>query len=83
MKKIILLALITLLSACERETVDVSYKYQIPDEFIDCVFKRMSTDSGYTITVVRCPNSTTTAIQSDKTHTTTIVVDGIKYTSTK
>lgn len=83
MKKIILIALVTFLVGCEAETVDVSHEYQIPDELADCIFKRMNSSTGKLITVVRCPNSTTSTIKSDKAHTTTIVVDGVKYTSTK
>ena len=71
MKKIIALAFIMLLTACERKTVDVAGNYAVPQEL---------SDTGSFITVVRCPNSATTTVQSDKAHTTTIVVDGVKYT---
>jgi hypothetical protein len=79
MKKIIALAFIMLLTACERKTVDVAGNYAIPQELSDCIFRRMYSHTASFITVVRCPNSATTTVQSDKAHTTTIVVDGVTY----
>lgn len=83
MKKNILLVLIMLLAACTPKTESIEYKYVIPAEFSDCVFKRMTNSDGYSITVVRCPNSTTSAIQGDKSQTTSITIDGVKYTPTQ
>lgn len=68
-----------LLTACDRVTVDVAHKYAVPQELSDCIFRRMDSDTGSFITVIRCPNSATTTVQSDKAHTTTIVVDGVTY----
>lgn len=79
MKRIIALAFVIMLTACERETVDIAHRYVIPPEFSECTFKSMRNDAGGSITAVRCPNSATAAIQSDKARTTTIVVDGVTY----
>ena len=83
MKSLLVLAIAVLLVACEPETKDVTDKFLVPEEFSDCVFKRMGSTEGIIITIVRCPNSTVSAIQSDKSHTTTIVIDGIKYAPTQ
>lgn len=83
MKSLITIAVAILLAACDPETKDITGNFVIPEEFSDCVFKRMGNTYGNYITVVRCPNSTVSTIQSDKSHTTTIVIDGIKYVPTK
>ena len=85
--KFILIGLVLLTTACTPETEDVNQNYLIPSELSDCMFKRMGNTSGNYITVVRCPNSTVSTIQSStvsniysgKVKTTTIVIDGISY----
>jgi hypothetical protein len=48
----------------------------LPVELKDCVFFRLMDEDGASITVARCPNSTTTVRQSDKPGTTAVVIDG-------
>ena len=52
MKKIIALAFIMLLTACERKTVDVAGNYAVPQELSDCIFRRMDSDTGSFISVI-------------------------------
>lgn len=77
--KFILIGLVLLTTACTPETEDTNQDYLIPSELSDCMFKRMGNTSGNYITVVRCPNSTVSTIQSNIAKTTTIVIDGISY----
>lgn len=81
MKKIIALAFIMLLTACDRVTVDVAHKYAVPQELSDCIFRRMDSDTGSSITVVRCPNTATATVQNGKSNT--IVIDGVQYAPVK
>ena len=83
MKSLITIAVAILLVACTPKTEDANQNYLIPSELSDCIFKRMGNTYGNYITVVRCPNSTVSTVQSDKAHTTAIVIDGIKYVPIK
>ena len=51
----------------------------LPDELKDCKFFLLMDENGSSITVARCPNSTTTVRQSDKAGTTSVIVDGKEY----
>ena len=77
--KLLPFAMIVLLSACDAETYDVSNKYAIPPQFSDCMFADMRSTDGSVITVVRCPNSSTSTIRGGKAHETAIVIDGVQY----
>lgn len=69
-----------LLIGCTPETTDQSGKYILNNELADCKIFNMRSSGGITITVARCPNSTTsTTYSSGKTTHTTIVVDGVEY----
>jgi hypothetical protein len=52
----------------------------LPDDLKDCKFYRLTDGDGSAITVARCPGSNTTVQQSDKAHTTSVVIDGQEYT---
>lgn len=53
--------IIVLLSGCERATQEATQSFSLPKELIDCrVYYMTSGGATYTrITVVRCPNSST------------------------
>ena len=76
--KLFIIVIALLLSACEPggKTVDFPVR---PEEFKDCKFAYLTNSQGTGITVARCPNSTTTTLQSDKAKTTTVVNDGVEY----
>lgn len=69
-----------LLIGCTPETTDITGNFVLPNELSDCkIFYMRPSDVG-SITVARCPNSTTsTTYSSGKTTHTTIVVDGVEY----
>jgi len=48
----------------------------MPEELKDCKFFRLSNEHGNVITVVRCPNSTVSTTQHQKSPVTTVTIDG-------
>lgn len=79
MKKLTIIAIALLLSACSDAAYEVKFP-AAPPEFADCKFARLENSKGANVTVARCPNSTTsTTYKSGKTTKTTIVVDGVEY----
>lgn len=60
MNKIVIFILTLILTACSKETKNISERYQLPDELSDCRVYRMRAEGGNVITLVRCPNSSTT-----------------------
>ena len=87
MKKILLIATATvalLLSACSstpRTELDGDYKMEGVLE--GCQVAKATDDDYDTITVVRCPNSTTTTKSGGKVKRTVVVIDGVKYEQVK
>lgn len=89
MKKLINVTLLTIatlmVTGCDDSDTgsqrNVTAKYNLPTEMADCVIYRMSGGMSVNeLTVVRCPNSTTsTTHQEGKVRRTTIVVDGVQY----
>lgn len=68
------------LAACTPTATDVSAAYAVkPTELKDCQFFELRNSEGSHITVVRCPNSTTSTTLHTKTPITTIVIDGKEY----
>jgi hypothetical protein len=67
------------LAACSPDARVKNYPV-LPDELKDCKFFRLTDGDGASITVARCPNSTTAVRQSDKSGTTSVVIDGREYT---
>lgn len=78
MKKIAF-AVVVFLVGCTPSTKDVRNHYALPTELNDCTFHYLRDDGGSGITVVRCPNSSTSAKTGGKTPRTTIVIDGVEY----
>lgn len=60
MNKLVIVILALMLNACSKETKNISERYQLPEELRDCKVYRMRAEGGNVITLVRCPNSSTT-----------------------
>lgn len=73
------IAIALVLVGCTPSSKDVSRNYAPPEELKDCSFHRLGNDNGGYITVVRCPNSSTTTKTSGKNARTTVVIDGVEY----
>jgi hypothetical protein len=76
MKYIILLSLF--LVGCKPDAEERVYSV-LPEELKDCRFFRLSDEFSNTITVARCPNSSTTVKVHNKQSTTSVVIDGVEY----
>lgn len=57
--KVLLVIMAIALVGCEKEQRDVSQKYLLGDGLSDCNIYELRSESGKLITVVRCPNSST------------------------
>lgn len=80
MKKILILAAVLMLTACEPTTSDKTSTFALPDHLKDCTITNLSSTSAARLTVVRCPNSSVSASYPvGKTQQTTIVIDGQTY----
>ena len=80
MKKLLIIASIALaITGCTPSAKDISEQYTMPEELKDCTITYLQ--GKYThLTVVRCPNSTTsTTYPVGKTTQTTVVIDGETY----
>lgn len=60
MNKLVIVILTLILTACSKETKNISERYQLPKELSDCKVYSMRAEGGFNITLVRCPNSSTT-----------------------
>ena len=80
MKKLIgILFAASIVAGCTNSAKEVIYPAMLP-ELKDCKVFYLTKESGSAITVMRCPNATTsTSYTSGKTKVTTIVVDGVEY----
>ena len=79
MKQLILVfGLLMALTGCGPSAETREYPI-LPDALKDCKFFRLTDGNGSSITVARCPNSTTTTRQSDKAGTTSVIIDGKEY----
>jgi hypothetical protein len=79
MKQLILVfGVLLALAGCKPDAEVKNYSV-LPDELKGCKFFRLTDENGSSITVARCPNSTTTVVQSDKAHTTTVIIDGKEF----
>ena len=80
MKKLIgILFAAGIISGCTNSAKEVIYPV-MPPELKDCKIFVLDKEDGRSITVMRCPNSTTSSTYTEgKTLKTTIVVDGVEY----
>lgn len=76
MKKILILVAAFALFGCDPSAKSVDKNYSVrPKHLQDCTFDYLMNDSGGGITVVRCPNSTTTSKDSGKGASTVTTID--------
>lgn len=74
--KNLILVLLLLLVGCERTTKDATTNFILPTGMEDCKVYSMSNGRGIYITVVRCPNSSTsTSYSCGKTTCNASVID--------
>ena len=73
---VLIVTLGVLLMGCEPSASVVNYPKAVG--FEDCKFARLS-DGNTSITVGRCPNSTTTTKTHEKYPKTTVIIDGDEY----
>lgn len=66
MNKLIMAGMVFILSGCAKETVSISGNYDIPKELLDCNIYYMRSDVSRNLTVIRCPNSSTTTSYSEQ-----------------
>ena len=79
MKKLIVILSVVVLAGCTDRARIVNFS-AMPPELLDCKVYAISNSNGEHITVMRCPNSTTsTTYPSGKTTKSTIVIDGETY----
>jgi len=76
--KYFLIVALAVLAGCSPDA-QVKHYPVMPDELKDCKFFRLTDGDGGSITVARCPNSTTTVRQTDKPGTTSVIIDGKEY----
>lgn len=75
-KIMMLVAIATLLSGCEKEAKETTSKYTLPEGLEDCKIFKLRNDDGGVIVVTRCPlSSTTTAYTSGKSTESSTVID--------
>ena len=76
--KLALVVLALMLAGCEPHAEVKNYPV-VPEELKDCKFFYIVDGNGSSITVARCPNSSTTVQMGNKARTTSVIVDGKEY----
>ena len=77
MSKALLILCAVMLAGCLEPQYKQVKASVLPDELKDCSFFDVRADDGSNITIVRCPNSTTSAnYRQGKAKRTTVVKDG-------
>lgn len=78
MKKFLLLSLLLFLVSCSKETHEITENYQLENELKDCTIHYLQAKQYASLTVVRCPNSSTTTKYScgKNCARTNVVLDG-------
>jgi hypothetical protein len=79
MKTILMCVVMLSILGCEPGYAPATGYSVIPPELQDCSMYIIKSSGGNQITVMRCPNSTTTTQLGDKQRTTAIVIDGVTY----
>lgn len=74
--KLLILLLCGLLAACSETSREIKF-LAMPPELADCKVFRVENSGGYTMTVARCPHSTTTTeVQQGKITLVAVVAEG-------
>ena len=75
MKKLILLCALLVITGCTPKADQLNFPI-LPEELKDCKFYYLrSENGGHSITVARCPNSSTSVISGGKTKYKSIVIE--------
>jgi hypothetical protein len=83
MNKVAAVVLCVLVAGCEATTEDSKTRYSVPEHLNDCSFTYMRNTNGNAITVVRCPNSSTSTVTQEKSPKAVVVIDGVQYEKVK
>jgi hypothetical protein len=79
MRRMMILAALLAVGGCSNGYKEKSFPVK-PVELSDCRFFELNNADGGSITVARCPNSsTTTTYKSGKTTRSTVIIDGKQY----
>ena len=76
MKKLILLCSLLAITGCTPSVSQLDFPV-LPDGLKDCKFFYLRNGSGTSITVARCPNSSTSVISGGKTKYKSILIDEV------
>jgi hypothetical protein len=79
---IIIAAFVLVLAGCSPSANEKVWPVT-PEGLKDCKFYRLGDGEGNTISVARCPNSSTTVKMNNKQGTTAVVIDGVEYVPNK
>ena len=85
MKLLMVIIGVIMLTGCEPKYKENTQNFtQLPNELKDCKFYYVKSNTGISLNIVRCSNSTvSTTYKSGKTTLTTVVIDGKKYEATE
>lgn len=85
MKNALWLILVLVLVGCKGENEYTPLHFPtLPPELSDCKFYYVSNENWHRLSIVRCPNSTTsTTYRDNKSQKTVIVIDGVEYEAVK
>ncbi len=75
MSKLFLITAIFLVVGCSKK--NVSEKYELPEGLTDCTVYYMTGENARSLTVVRCPNSSTTTRYSFKSGKSTVTHNNV------
>lgn len=85
MKLLTIILGVIMLTGCEPIYEENTQNFTLlPDELKDCKFYNVRSNTGSSLNIVRCTNTTvSTTYKSGKTTLTTVVIDGKKYEATE
>ncbi len=83
MKLLMVILCVIMVTGCEPSYEEKIQNFTIlPAELKDCKFYGVRSNTGSSLNIVRCPNSTvSTTYKSGKTTLTAVVIDGKHYVS--
>jgi hypothetical protein len=83
----LVVSILMLLAGCEAKTYESKGKFIVPDDLKDCKFYAMKPEGGNTVTVIRCPNSSTSAQYAtggkSSQNILSVTIDGVEYQEVK
>lgn len=63
------------LTGCSKGATETTAKFSLPPELSDCKIFKLTSETGSTLTVVRCPLSETSTVVNAKGATPVVVVE--------